>query len=237
MSVTSETSSSPTSPQMESCDWFNVLETTPRTASEENCTYSHFHALFGDLLQAAHHILLHLNELGELLGQIGPERTGGIAAKCMACYRRQLAALVSARHGRLTKRALAEETARFSGRGRRRRVLEDPSALIAVSQASCCPRRADLNLGRSGRPRLAHRVCAMHLAEMASNLKSRRSMWLRGHGPRPRIDVPVRKGRTGGRLTMFFSAAVCVRREVRKSICAGGASVGTWRCRSKAGCD
>lgn len=84
MSVTSETSSSPTSPQMESCDWFSALGTTPRTACKENCTYSHFHALFGDLFQTAHHVLLHLNELGELLGQVRPEGAGGVSTKSMA---------------------------------------------------------------------------------------------------------------------------------------------------------
>jgi hypothetical protein len=35
--------------------------------SGSSSTYSYFHSLTGNGLQAAHHVLLHLNKLGELL--------------------------------------------------------------------------------------------------------------------------------------------------------------------------
>ncbi len=47
-------------------------------------TYGDVHALLGDSLEAAHNILLHLDELGELLGQVGAKCTTGIAAKGVA---------------------------------------------------------------------------------------------------------------------------------------------------------
>jgi hypothetical protein len=50
-------------------------------------TYSDVHALLGDSLQASHYVLLHLDKLRQLLGQIGAEGTAGIAAKRMACIR------------------------------------------------------------------------------------------------------------------------------------------------------
>ena len=49
-------------------------------------TYSDIHALLGDGLQASHNVLLHLHELGKLLGQVRAEGTTGIAAQGMACY-------------------------------------------------------------------------------------------------------------------------------------------------------
>lgn len=56
-------------------------------SSGRDCTYGDIHALLGDSLQASHHVLLHLDELSELLGQIGAESTTGIAAQGMACIR------------------------------------------------------------------------------------------------------------------------------------------------------
>lgn len=47
-------------------------------------TYSDIHALLGDSLEAAHDVLLHLDELGELLGQIRAKGTTGVAAESMA---------------------------------------------------------------------------------------------------------------------------------------------------------
>lgn len=47
--------------------------------------YGNIHSLLSDSLQTAHDIFLHLYELGELLGEIGPEGTTGIAAQGMAC--------------------------------------------------------------------------------------------------------------------------------------------------------
>lgn len=46
-------------------------------------TYGDIHTLLSDGLQASHDVLLHLNELRELLGQIGAEGTTCIAAKSM----------------------------------------------------------------------------------------------------------------------------------------------------------
>lgn len=47
-------------------------------------TYSDFHALPGDELHAAHGVLFHLDELRQLLGEIGSEGTGGVLAESMA---------------------------------------------------------------------------------------------------------------------------------------------------------
>lgn len=47
-------------------------------------TYGDIHALLGDGLQASHNVLLHLHELGELLGQVRAKGTTGIAAQGMA---------------------------------------------------------------------------------------------------------------------------------------------------------
>jgi hypothetical protein len=47
-------------------------------------TYSNFHALTGNSLQASHHVLLHLDQHGELLGQVGAKGTTGISAEGMA---------------------------------------------------------------------------------------------------------------------------------------------------------
>ena len=60
----------------------------------ERDTYSDLHALLGDLLLAAHHVLLHLHELGQLLGQVGPEGTAGIAAQACPVYRVSLVSCV-----------------------------------------------------------------------------------------------------------------------------------------------
>jgi len=76
------------------------------TKQLEGTTYGNLHALLSDHLHAAHHILLHLNELGELLGQVGTEGATGVAAESMA------------------EASLAEETTGLGGGGRRRGVLE-----------------------------------------------------------------------------------------------------------------
>lgn len=47
-------------------------------------TYSDFHALPGDEFHAAHGVLFHLDELRQLLGEIGSEGTGGVLAESMA---------------------------------------------------------------------------------------------------------------------------------------------------------
>jgi hypothetical protein len=47
-------------------------------------TYSDFHALPGDELHAAHGILLHLDKLRQLLGEIGPEGTSGVLSEGMS---------------------------------------------------------------------------------------------------------------------------------------------------------
>lgn len=47
-------------------------------------TYSYLHTLLCDLLHTSHHILFHLDELRQLLGEVGPEGTTSIATKCMA---------------------------------------------------------------------------------------------------------------------------------------------------------
>jgi hypothetical protein len=47
-------------------------------------TYSDFHALPSDELHAAHDVLLHLDELRQLFGEIGTEGTGGILTEGMS---------------------------------------------------------------------------------------------------------------------------------------------------------
>lgn len=52
---------------------------------DETLTHSHFHPLLCDVLHAPHDILLHLDELRELPGQVGTKGSTGIAAESMAC--------------------------------------------------------------------------------------------------------------------------------------------------------
>ena len=47
-------------------------------------TYSNFHSLSSDKLHAAHDILLHLHELGELLGQVWAKGASGRFAEGMS---------------------------------------------------------------------------------------------------------------------------------------------------------
>ena len=47
-------------------------------------TYSDFHALAGDQLHTAHDVLLHLDQLRQLTGEIRPESTSGIFTEGMA---------------------------------------------------------------------------------------------------------------------------------------------------------
>lgn len=48
-------------------------------------TYSNLHALTSDKFHAAHDVLLHLDELGEFLGEVGTESTGRSFSEGMAC--------------------------------------------------------------------------------------------------------------------------------------------------------
>jgi hypothetical protein len=50
-----------------------------------NEAYSDFHTLTADKFHAAHDVLLHLDELGELLCEVGAEGAGGSLAESMAC--------------------------------------------------------------------------------------------------------------------------------------------------------
>lgn len=54
------------------------------TMRPESGTYCNFHALTTNKFHAAHNILLHLYELGELLCEIWAELTGGLVAESMA---------------------------------------------------------------------------------------------------------------------------------------------------------
>jgi hypothetical protein len=50
-------------------------------------TYSNLHALPGNELHAAHDILLHLDELGQLLGEVGSECARRLVAERVSCSR------------------------------------------------------------------------------------------------------------------------------------------------------
>lgn len=90
MSVTSETSSSPASPHMESCCYIQTGKGKRHAAErgeerrESGLTYCDIHALLSDQLETTHHVLLHLDELGQLLGKIRAKGTGGVLAECMS---------------------------------------------------------------------------------------------------------------------------------------------------------
>lgn len=47
-------------------------------------TYGNFHPFLGHQLHAPHDVLLHLDELRQLLGEVGPKRPGRIASQCMS---------------------------------------------------------------------------------------------------------------------------------------------------------
>lgn len=71
---------------MESCcygDRVSFQFVITRIANSGSSTYSDFHALPGDELHAAHGVLLHLDELRQLLGELGSEGTGGILTESM----------------------------------------------------------------------------------------------------------------------------------------------------------
>ncbi len=53
-------------------------------------TYSDLHALSCDQLHTAHDVLLHLDQLRQLAGEVRAEGTGGIFTECMACNDRIL---------------------------------------------------------------------------------------------------------------------------------------------------
>ena len=48
-------------------------------------SHRHLHALAADELHAAHDVLLHLDQLRQLAGQLGAELTGGLPAEGVAC--------------------------------------------------------------------------------------------------------------------------------------------------------
>lgn len=50
-----------------------------------NSTYGSLHPLSCDQLHTAHDVLLHLDQLRELPGQVGTESTGGVLTEGMAC--------------------------------------------------------------------------------------------------------------------------------------------------------
>lgn len=72
LSVTSETSSSQPSPQMESCCC--LLISTGARFRRVFATYSNLHTLTANKLHGAHDVLLHLHELRELLCKVRAER-------------------------------------------------------------------------------------------------------------------------------------------------------------------
>lgn len=47
-------------------------------------TNRNLHTLLSYCFQATHNVLLHLDKLGELLGEIRPEGTGGVPSQGMA---------------------------------------------------------------------------------------------------------------------------------------------------------
>lgn len=50
-------------------------------------TYCYLHAFLRDGFQGAHYVLLHLNELCQLLGQVGAECARGVAAESMSYFK------------------------------------------------------------------------------------------------------------------------------------------------------
>jgi hypothetical protein len=48
-------------------------------------SYGNLHALTGNQLHAAHHVLLHLYQLRQLLCEVGAERTRRLVAEGVAC--------------------------------------------------------------------------------------------------------------------------------------------------------
>jgi hypothetical protein len=70
---------------MESCCYGDRVSFQCYSVIHNSCpsTYSDFHALPSDELHAAHGVLLHLDELRQLLGEIGSEGTGGVLAEGM----------------------------------------------------------------------------------------------------------------------------------------------------------
>lgn len=69
---------------MESCCYNSISFQFLSGNRVRRCTYSDFHALPGDELHAAHDVLLHLDELRQLLGEIRAEGTGGILTEGMS---------------------------------------------------------------------------------------------------------------------------------------------------------
>ena len=70
---------------MESCCWHVSISDclTPELFGYMR-THSGFHALTTNELHTAHHVLLHLDELRQLLGEIWTERTSRASAKGVA---------------------------------------------------------------------------------------------------------------------------------------------------------
>lgn len=151
----------------------------PQHAGALGTTYRYFHALLGAQLEAAHEVLLHLDELRKLLREIGPKGARGPSPDRMSYIPLGLAhsgpgvevgtAVVQSRGGlfvaamgkRLTESAAAEETV-LCARGRRRRVLQ-MERLVSASALSRCARKPPyLDLRRRRRARLAHGIRSVH---------------------------------------------------------------------------
>lgn len=152
--------------------------------ADESSTYGNLHALLGDHFHAPHDVFLHLDELRQLLGQVGPEGTSSVAAQSMTCVPSQRRSLAdgSARHilrsvGRswwemLRKTKTGDWYSPRLPLPKIRPVLVEEgggggfcdhvSNQLTTGTARGSERFAHLQLGRSRRPRLAHRVGAMH---------------------------------------------------------------------------
>jgi hypothetical protein len=136
--------------------------------------YSSLHTLTGDELHRAHNVLLHLNELGELLGQVRAESTSCGLAEVVACKENVSLAICSfcdrENRGRwdnipkllLPKRRLPPLVEDMGGGGRSN--CEAEKSLLVLS--SYCDKQAVLNVRADNRtswgPALPHGVCAMH---------------------------------------------------------------------------
>lgn len=141
-------------------------------------TYSNLHTLTGDGLETPHHILLHLDKLGELLGQVGPEGTTGLSANDMAWLREVVSVLwnwrclcrieymqrTQQRTQKLTEAAL-EKTTGLCRRRRRGGALQNSQSALAYSHLNKEAEDLYLKLGGSGRSRRAHRISAMHFGK------------------------------------------------------------------------
>ena len=72
-------------PQGELLLWITQLACDDVDGETLREAYSNFHALTANQFHAAHDVLLHLDELGELLCEIWAEGAGGSLAESMTC--------------------------------------------------------------------------------------------------------------------------------------------------------